>query len=51
MTYVCEICGYEYDPEKGDPDYDIPVGTAWEDLGEEWHCPLCKAPKSDFTEN
>lgn len=50
MKHVCAICGYEYDPEVGDPDYNIPAGTAWEDLGDEWVCPLCRATKADFSE-
>lgn len=47
-TYVCEICGWEYDPQKGDPDNGIPAGTAFEDLPETWVCPVCGAGKDDF---
>lgn len=47
-TYVCEICGWEYDPQKGDPDNGIPAGTAFEDLPETWTCPVCGAGKDDF---
>ncbi len=47
--YVCEICGYVYDPEKGDPDNGIEPGTAFEDLPEDWVCPICGAGKEDFT--
>jgi flavin reductase (DIM6/NTAB) family NADH-FMN oxidoreductase RutF/rubredoxin len=46
--YVCTICGYVYDPEKGDPDGEIAPGTKFEDIPEEWVCPLCGASKSDF---
>ena len=46
--YVCSVCGYEYDPEEGDPDNGIEPGTAFEDLPEDWCCPVCGAEKSDF---
>ncbi len=46
--YVCDICGYVYDPAKGDPDNDIEPGTAFEDLPEDWVCPECGASKSEF---
>jgi len=46
--YVCSVCGYVYDPEVGDPDNDIPAGTAFEDLPEDWVCPLCGAGKELF---
>ncbi|MEM3445516.1 MAG: rubredoxin [Thermoplasmata archaeon] len=46
--YVCQVCGYIYDPEKGDPDSGIPPGTAFEDLPETWVCPVCGASKSSF---
>lgn len=49
MKYVCEICGWEYDPEIGDPDSDVAAGTAWEDVPEDWTCPICGAPKSSFS--
>ncbi|MDJ0576707.1 MAG: rubredoxin [Xenococcaceae cyanobacterium MO_234.B1] len=48
MKYICSVCGYEYDPEEGDPDNDIEPGTAFEDLPEDWTCPACGAEKSDF---
>jgi len=47
--YVCDVCGYVYDPEKGDPDNGIKPGVAFEDLPEDWVCPLCGAEKSDFS--
>ena len=46
--YRCTVCGYIYDPELGDPDADIKAGTAFEDLPEEWRCPLCGAMKKFF---
>jgi len=48
--YVCEPCGYIYDPEVGDPDNGIPAGTAFEDLPEDWVCPICGMDKSVFVE-
>jgi rubredoxin len=47
-VYVCELCGYEYDPEVGDPDNGIEIGTAFEDISDDWTCPLCGASKSEF---
>jgi rubredoxin len=46
--YVCTICGYVYIPENGDPDNGIAPGTKFEDLPEDWVCPVCGAAKSDF---
>ena len=45
--YVC-VCGYEYDPSVGDPDSGIAPGTAFEDIPEDWVCPVCGASKADF---
>ena len=39
--YVCDVCGYVYDPEVGDPDNGIEPGTAFEDIPEDWVCPIC----------
>lgn len=47
-TYVCNGCGYEYDPEKGDPDADVSPGTPFESLPEEWLCPMCAEEKDAF---
>jgi len=47
-TYRCVVCGYIYDPEIGDPDSGIAPGTAFEDLPEEWICPVCGAAKDQF---
>ena len=48
--YVCNVCGYVYDPEAGDPDNGVPAGTAWEDVPEGWLCPVCSMPKEEFSE-
>ena len=47
--YICDVCGYEYDPAKGDPNNGIAPGTAFEDIPEDWVCPECGAPKSCFS--
>ena len=47
--YECETCGYIYDPELGDPDSGIEPGTAFEDIPDDWVCPLCGGGKDDFT--
>lgn len=46
--YLCEVCGYIYDPEVGDPDGGIAPGTKFEDIREDWACPLCGVSKADF---
>jgi rubredoxin len=46
--YVCSICGYVYDPVQGDPDNGVRKGTSFEDLPDEWACPICGAAKEDF---
>jgi rubredoxin len=46
--YVCTVCDYVYDPEVGDPDGGIPAGTPFEDIPDDWVCPVCGVPKSDF---
>ena len=48
-TYVCDPCGYEYDPAVGDPDNGIEAGTAFEDLPDDWVCPVCGAGKDEFS--
>lgn len=47
--YECNLCGYVYDPAEGDPDNGIAPGTAFEDLPDDWVCPLCGAGKEDFS--
>ena len=46
--YVCSVCNYVYDPEKGDPEHGIPAGTPFEKLPDDWKCPRCKQPKEKF---
>ena len=47
--YVCDVCGYEYDPQVGEPDNGIEAGTAFEDLPADGRCPLCGVGKEDFS--
>ena len=47
MKYLCP-CGYEYDAAVGDPDKGSAPGTAWEDLPEDWVCPVCGLGKDAF---
>jgi rubredoxin len=46
--WQCIICGYIYDPEVGDPSTQINPGTSFENLPDNWVCPVCGAPKSQF---
>ena len=46
--YQCTVCGYVYDPVEGDPDSGIPPGTLFEDIPDDWSCPVCGVSKSDF---
>lgn len=46
--YECEVCGHIYDEAEGDPDADLPPGTRWEDVPEDWRCPECGVGKDDF---
>ena len=46
--YVCSICGYVYDPRQGDPDNGVDPGTKFEELPDDWECPVCGASKDDF---
>ncbi len=47
--YVCNLCGYVYDPEAGDPESNVATGTAFNDLPEDWVCPDCGASKEEFS--
>jgi flavin reductase (DIM6/NTAB) family NADH-FMN oxidoreductase RutF len=47
--YVCSVCGYVYDPAKGDPDNGVEPGTAFESLPDDWTCPVCGATKDQFS--
>jgi len=46
--WVCVGCGYIYDPAVGDPARGFPPGTPFEDLPDDWICPICYEPKSSF---
>ena len=48
QKYECTVCGYVYDPAKGDPDNDVSAGTAFEDLPDDWVCPDCGVGKDQF---
>lgn len=48
--FKCTVCGYIYDPEKGDPESGVNPGTPFEDLPDDWVCPVCGAGKEDFEE-
>lgn len=50
MKYICSLCGYVYDEEEGVPDEGIPAGTKFEDLPEDFVCPLCGAGKDELEE-
>lgn len=47
--YICDVCGYIYDPAVGDPDGGIAAGTAFEDIPDDWTCPVCGVSKDDFS--
>ncbi len=46
--YVCTVCGYVYDEAEGAPDTDVNPGTKWEDVPEDFVCPLCGVGKDEF---
>ena len=48
VKYICSICGFVYDEAKGIPEAGIAPGTTWEELPEDWVCPLCGATKAEF---
>jgi flavin reductase (DIM6/NTAB) family NADH-FMN oxidoreductase RutF/rubredoxin len=50
-SYTCKICGFQYNPEEGDPALGIPPGTPFEDLPEDYRCPICNAGKDYFGKN
>ena len=49
-TYKCSVCGYIYDPAAGDPDSGVAPNTPFEDLPDDWVCPVCGATKDQFEE-
>lgn len=48
QKYRCKVCGYIYDPEVGDPDSNIKIGTPFSELPDDWTCPVCGASKDQF---
>ncbi len=48
QNWVCTVCGYVYDPKIGDPDGGIEAGTPFEEIPDDWVCPVCGAGKDDF---
>jgi rubredoxin len=48
QKWQCSVCGYIYDPDQGDPENGIDPGTPFEDLPEDWVCPVCGASKDQF---
>ena len=49
MKYICDVCGWEYDEEEGAPEYGIAPGTKWENVPEDFVCPLCSVGKDQFS--
>ena len=47
--YVCDVCGYEYDPAQGDPDNDVAPVTPFDAIPNDWTCPLCGVEKTNFS--
>ena len=48
MKYICDVCGYVYDPDIGDPENGVEPGTPFEELPDDWVCPKCGSAKSMF---
>lgn len=46
--FVCNVCGYVYDEEAGDPDNGIAPGTSWDEVPDDFTCPLCGVGKDEF---
>ena len=46
--YVCSVCGYVYDPEDGDPDNGVKPGNSFDDVEDDWTCPICGAETDLF---
>jgi len=49
MKYVCDVCGYEYDESAGAPDSGVEPGTKWENVPDNFECPLCGVGKDEFS--
>jgi rubredoxin len=48
QLWICSSCGFIYDPDEGDPDGGIAPGTDFDDIPDDWFCPVCGARKADF---
>jgi len=51
MTYVCDVCGWEYNEVEGAPDHGIAPNTKWEDVPEDFTCPPCGVGKDTFSKS
>jgi len=51
MKYICDVCGWGYNEADGDSDIGIDPGTKWEDIPEDFLCPLCGVGKDQFSED
>jgi len=49
MKYVCDLCGYVYDEAAGEPDAGIDPGVKWDELPDDFACPVCGADKDSFS--
>lgn len=49
MVYVCNVCGWTYDEEAGDAECGIAAGTRWEEIAEDFECPVCSVGKEEFS--
>jgi len=49
MTYICDVCSWEYNETDGSPDNGIDPGTKWEDVSEDFTCPVCSVGKDQFS--
>lgn len=49
QKFICNVCGYIYDPEAGDLENNVLPGTPFEDISDSWICPLCGVTKADFS--
>jgi len=50
QKFRCTVCGYIYDPQEGDPENGISAGTPFDELPDDWTCPVCGVPQEDFEE-
>jgi rubredoxin len=49
QKYICDVCGYIYDPQKGDLENGVEPGTAFNDIPDDWLCPECGVGKESFS--